>query len=66
MNTVQQIEEAILQLSSEEFRTLADWLIEIDQRRWDEQFERDVQSGRLDALANEAIEDFKAGRTREI
>jgi hypothetical protein len=66
MSSIQELENAILQLPPEDFRRLADWISELDQRRWDEEFERDVAAGRLDALADEAIEDFKAGRTREI
>lgn len=66
MTNVEQIEAAILSLPSEEFRRLADWLAEEDQRRWDEQLERDVAAGRLDALAAEAIADYEAGRTREL
>jgi hypothetical protein len=66
MNNVEQIECAILSLPPEEFRRLANWLAELDQQRWDEQLERDVAAGRLDALATEAIADFEAGRTREM
>ena len=58
--------EQILTPPWEDFRKLADWLAEEDQRRWDEQLERDVAAGRLDHLAAEAIADYKACRTREI
>lgn len=66
MSTVEQIESAILHLPPDDFRRLSDWISELDQRRWDEQFERDVAAGRLEALAAEAISDYQAGRTREI
>ena len=66
MATVDQIESAILQLSSDEFRQLREWLAEVDWQRWDEQLEKDVAAGRLDALAVEAIEEFKAGRCRKL
>lgn len=35
-------------------------------RRWDEQIARDVAAGRLDALADEALAEFRAGLTREL
>jgi hypothetical protein len=66
MSSIEQIESAILNLPPEEFRRLADWLSDLDQRRWDEQFERDVAAGRLEDLAAEAIADYEAGRTREL
>ena len=66
MATVDQIEEAILRLPHEDFRRLSEWILDQDQRRWDEQFARDVAAGKLDALAAEAIADYKAGRSRKL
>jgi hypothetical protein len=66
MSTVDQIEAAILQLSPEDFRQLSEWLAELSLKRWDEQLERDVAAGKLDALAEEAIADFKAGRCQPL
>jgi hypothetical protein len=66
MSTLEQIESAILTLPSEEFQRLRQWLLDIDYQRWDEQIEQDVANGKLDALAEEAITEFKAGRCREI
>jgi hypothetical protein len=66
MATLEQIESAILTLPSEEFQRLRQWLLDIDYQRWDEQIEQDVANGKLDALAEEAITEFKAGRCREI
>jgi len=66
MSTVEQIESAILGLGPEDFRRLAEWLADVDQRRWDEQLERDVAAGLLDEFATEAITDHEAGRSREI
>jgi len=65
-SNIAEIESAILNLPPQEFRRLSEWILELDQRRWDEQFEQDVAAGRLDALAAEAIADFEAGNTREI
>ena len=36
-----------------------------DATAWDTQFEQDVSAGRLDALADEALDDLRQGRTRE-
>jgi hypothetical protein len=42
------------------------WSFNVDYQRWDEQIERDIAEGKLDALAEEAISEFKAGQCREI
>jgi hypothetical protein len=66
MSTLEQIEAAILTLSPNEFQKLRKWLSDLDYERWDEQLEQNVADGKLEALAEEAIAEFKAGRCREI
>ncbi len=66
MLTIEQIEAAILELPPDKFHQLLEWFSELDYRRWDEQLEQDVASGKLEDLAQEAIADFEAGRYREI
>ncbi|GAN33229.1 MULTISPECIES: hypothetical protein [Candidatus Brocadia] len=39
---------------------------EFDAATWDKQIEEDVKSGRLDAIAEQAISDFKKGRFKEL
>ena len=64
--TIQQIESAILELPSSEFRKVIDWLLDLDYQRWDEELESDIESGKLDFLAQEAIEDFGNGFCKQI
>ena len=66
MLTIEQIEAAILELPPDKFHQLLEWFSELDYRRWDEQLEQDIATGKLEDLANEAIADFEAGRYREI
>jgi len=66
MLTIEQIEAATLELPPDKFHQLLEWFSELDYRRWDEQLEQDVASGKLEDLANEAIADFEAGRYREV
>lgn len=66
MSTLEQIETAILTLPSDEFQRLRQWFFDVDYRRWDEQLEQDIAEGKLEALAAEAIAEFKAGHCREI
>ncbi len=64
--TIQQIESAILELPSSEFRQVIDWLLDLDYQRWDEELERDIEAGKLDLLVQEAIEDFENGFCKQI
>ena len=66
MSTVQDIEEAIRQLSPEDLGALRTWFAVFDAEWWDQQFEEDVAAGRLDSLAQEAIQDLRAGRCTDL
>lgn len=66
MDTVKEIEEAIARLSKNDLAALREWFEEFDAERWDRQFEDDVQSGKLDDLANKAVADFHAGKCKEL
>ena len=62
MSTVQQIEDAVRQLSTEERAAFRAWFAEFDAEEWDRQLEADVSAGRLDWLINEARQDLREGR----
>ena len=62
MSSVNEIEEAVLRLTPAELDAFRAWFAEFDARAWDRQMEDDVAAGRLDALADEALEDLRAGR----
>lgn len=64
--SVAEIEEAIRALRPEEFRDLRTWIDAYASQRWDEEFEADVRAGRLDPLADEALREHRAGRTRPL
>ncbi|CAN5134205.1 hypothetical protein BH23GEM4_BH23GEM4_10520 [soil metagenome] len=64
MSTVDEIEHAVTELSREELSKFRAWFLTFDAEMWDRQFEGDVAAGRLNALAEEALCDLHAGRTR--
>jgi len=66
MSKLEQIEAAILSLPPSEFERLRLWLLDLDYERWDEQIAQDIEDGKLDAFAQEAIAEFEAGQCREI
>ena len=66
MSTVQDIEKAIRQLSPEDLTALRTWFAAFDAEQWDQQFEEDVAAGRLEYLAQEAIQDLQEGRCTDL
>ena len=66
MSTVSEIEQAVRQLSERDLAAFRAWFAEYDAQLWDEQFERDVAAGKLDALANEALDDLRSGRCTDL
>ncbi len=66
MSTVQEIEAAVSNLSRDELASFREWFAEYDAAAWDRQLEEDVAAGRLNALAEEALKEFREGRTTPL
>ncbi|MGK7883548.1 MAG: hypothetical protein AB4057_02855 [Crocosphaera sp.] len=64
--TIEQIENAILNLSETDFTKLRNWLLDLDYQQWDQQLEQDINEGKLDALAQEALAEFEARYYQEL
>jgi hypothetical protein len=64
--TVEDIENAITQLPQNQLRRFRGWYEKFDRDSWDEQIEKDAVAGKLDALAEAAIADHKAGKSKKI
>lgn len=60
MSGSKEIETAVAQLSAEELAAFREWFLEFDAAEWDTQFERNASAGRLDALADEALDDLSS------
>jgi hypothetical protein len=66
MSTVKEIESAITQLDPKDVHAVADWLQEYREELWDKQISADAKAGKLDALMEEARQDFQAGRCKPL
>jgi hypothetical protein len=64
--TLHDLENAVAGLPPDELAKFRAWFIEFDAAAWDLQIEEDIQAGRLDALAEQALEDLRTGRTTEL
>lgn len=66
MSTIQEIEEAVRKLAPSELEAFRAWFAEFDAASWDDQFERDAAGGKLDSLADEAVQEQRQGRCTEL
>ena len=66
MQTIQELQSIVSQLSADELARFREWFDKFDAEVWDRQFEEDVKSGKLDRLANQAIADFKVGKCKQL
>jgi hypothetical protein len=66
MTTAEDIEKAIEQLAPRELARLRAWFEDFDARQFDAAIERDINAGKLDAPAEEALAAHRAGRSRDL
>ena len=59
--TLEELEKTVSKLPPDQLAQFRAWFLEFDAERWDKQIESDVSAGRLDALADEAIREHRAG-----
>jgi len=65
-SAVEAIEDAVEQLGRNDLAVFRDWFNSFEAAEWDAQIERDICAGKLDAMAEEGIREFKAGATRSL
>ncbi len=66
MNKIEQLEQQVQGLSTEELAQFRDWFLEFDWLEWDRQLETDVAAGKLDALAGKALRDHASGKSTPV
>ena len=66
MRKIEEIERAIANLPPDELAQFRAWFEEFEAARFDEKLKRDVATGKLDSLADDAVREFRKGRTREL
>ena len=66
MSKVKSIEQEIKALTPSELAAFRRWFFEFDGQVWDRQIAEDVQKGKLDKLAEEALAAHRAGNSKEL
>jgi hypothetical protein len=64
--TLDEIKNAIADLSPDDFLRLRTWFADFDAETWDRQIEEDVKAGRLDELAKSAWQEHRVDQTTEL
>ncbi|MCC2610747.1 hypothetical protein [Neorhizobium petrolearium] len=60
MTKLEQIEKSVSELDPKELESFSTWFEEFQAARWDEQIDADSAAGKLDALADRALADFRS------
>lgn len=66
MSSVQEIQEAVSQLTAEDLVAFRVWFAEFDASLWDRQIEAAVAAGRLDKLDEESLQNLREGRCTDL
>jgi len=66
VSQIEMLEQNVKQLSPSELSAFRAWFIDFDAAEWDRQLETDSETGNLDRLAQSALEEHRAGKTKLI
>lgn len=66
MSKVEAVEQEVQSLSPSELAAFRKWFHEFDANAWDRQIEEDVRAGKLDRLADQAVQALEAGKCTEL
>jgi hypothetical protein len=66
MKTLEDIAKAIAELPLDELKQFRAWFEQFETTHFDKMIEQDVNAGKLDQLAEQALADFQACPAREL
>jgi hypothetical protein len=64
--TLQEIEQSIAELTAEQLAKFHNWYAEFRSDEWDKQIQTDAKAGKLDKMAEAAIAEHEAGRSKPL
>ncbi len=64
--TIEDVVKAVEQLPQDQLKQFRAWFQEFDSEAWDEQIIKDMKAGKLDTLAQAAIADHHAGKSKKF
>ena len=66
MTKIEKLERDVSDLTPQELAQFREWFATFDAAAWDEQLEADAKAGKLDSLADAALAEHRAGRSRKL
>ena len=66
MESIDEIKSAITHLPDRAFNSFVDWFEKFEEERWDKELEKDIAEGKLDNLADEALNEFDSEKCSEL
>ena len=66
MSTVGEIKSAVEALSAQDYSQFRQWFTEMDWQKWDTQIEMDSESGKLNFLIKEVLDEKAKGKLKAL
>lgn len=63
---IEEIIKNIKQLPEKDLKALIEWIDDYTQQMWDEELKRDIEEGKLNKLAKQALKDYEEGKYKEL
>ena len=64
--SIQDLKQAVTRLPPKDLARFRTWFEEFDAKMWDKQFAADAGSGKLKKIAEQALDDYHAGKAKEL
>jgi hypothetical protein len=64
--TIEDLEKAVAKLSPDQLAQFRAWFEEFDAAHFDQKIERGAKAGKLDRMADQAVDDLRKGHAREL
>ncbi len=66
MDTLTQVEKLISSFKDEELTIFREWFYKFDNQKWDEKLAGDIEAGKLDNIADGALDQFLTGKAKSV
>ena len=64
--SAEEISEEIMRLPQDQLQKFREWYQVLDSGKWDDQIASDANDGKLDEIADRAMKEYRAGKSRPI
>ncbi len=65
-SNIEELKTKVLQLPQDQLKEFNEWYEDLGNKLWDKQIEKDIINGKLDTLADAAINDHRSGKSKKL